>query len=53
MPNTHRPDPLNIRTKIISAVVLLWCIFLRTRRRCANAKHVRPLLKRLIVVFRR
>ena len=51
--DTLCPNPLNIRTEIICAVILLWCILLRARWGGANAEDVSPLLKRFIVVLGR
>jgi len=52
MADTYCPDAFDTRTEVVSTVVALWRILLRARRRGANAKHVGPLLQRLVVVLR-
>jgi len=46
------PNTFDTRSKVVSAVVALWRIFLRARRRSADSKHIGPLLQRLVVVLR-
>jgi len=52
MAYTYCPDTFDTRSEVVSAVVALWRIFLRACRRGADAKHVGPLLQRLVVVLR-
>lgn len=51
--NTHCPNTLNTRSKIVCSIILLRRVLLRFGWRCRHPKDVRPLLQGLVVVLGR